>query len=91
MSADDEIRLYLQSLLEHEAECQSEHCPWCLALRGVLESVRWRIFTGPVFPEVMIANLQPEAQKKRSAPEPSVRYTGLPVSNSPARRVRSDS
>jgi len=90
MSADDEIRVYLQSLLEHQAECQSEHCAWCLALQGVLESVRFRIFSGPVFPEVMIATPPPLAQKRRRAPEGPVPYAKLPGPDSPIRRVRSD-
>jgi hypothetical protein len=90
MSADDEIRLYLQSLLEHQADCESEHCPWCLALQGVLDSVRCKIFSGPVFPEVTIANPPPPAQKKRKAPQESVPYAKLPVPNSPIQRNRSD-
>ena len=55
MSAKDEILVYLQSLLAHHADCKVEQCSRCRALLGILESVRHRIFSGPVFPEVMMA------------------------------------
>jgi hypothetical protein len=82
MRADDEIRDYLQSLLEHEADCQTEHCPLCAALEGVLDLVRRRIFSGPVFPEVMISTRDvegtlpaaPPTPKKRRALSPSMLY-----------------
>lgn len=55
MSSDDEILLYLQSLLEHKADCQGERCSLCLALEGILEGIRYRMFSGPAFPEFMIS------------------------------------
>ena len=79
MSADDEIRLYLQSLLEHKADCQTERCSRCLALDGVLEAVRYRIFSSPVFPDVMIAAPQTLVQKKRRGAVPLERLAGLPA------------
>jgi len=72
MSIDDEIRLYLQALLDHPEDCQAEGCPSCVALHGLLETVRCRIFSGRIFPGVMIGNPKPAAPQKPKAREQSV-------------------
>ena len=73
MKADDEIRLYLRSLLEHPVDCRSEGCSWCVALQGVMESVRGRIFSGRIFP--VIASSKPESREQQTAREHSVLTT----------------
>jgi hypothetical protein len=62
MSSNDEIVIYLDSLLEHRAGCRAERCPACFALQGILENIRYQMFSGPVFPEVMIATRAEPAQ-----------------------------
>lgn len=100
MSAKDEILVYLQSLLAHHATCKVEQCSGCLALQGILESVQRRIFSGPVFPEVMMAErdvlsskASPIGPPVRRAPSPrrqkvrggALPSTGLPELNPPVR------
>lgn len=63
MSSNDEILIYLDSLLEHRAVCRDERCPACLSLQGILESIRYQMFSGPIFPEVMIATRSVAAQE----------------------------
>jgi hypothetical protein len=46
MDGDDEIMDYLQSLLDHELDCDLDACPVCGRLRGVCNVVRQRIFEG---------------------------------------------
>jgi hypothetical protein len=46
MDGDDEIMDYLQSLLDHEIDCNLNGCPLCLTLQGVCRIVRKRIFEG---------------------------------------------
>ena len=46
MDGDDEIIDYLQSLLDHEFDCDLDACPVCGRLRGVCKIVRQRIFEG---------------------------------------------
>ena len=75
MSGDDEIVSYLRSLIEHSIQCRDEQCASCLAFRKVLESVRYRIFSGVFFPEVMIGRREPQSEapapNRRRAPERS--------------------
>ena len=52
---DAEITDYLRFLLEHEGQCELEHCPSCLTLQCVFELIRSRLFSSPVYPEVMIS------------------------------------
>ena len=52
---DAEIAEYLRFLLEHQARCELEQCPSCLMLQCVCELVRSRLFSSPVYPEVMIS------------------------------------
>jgi len=56
MNGDDpEIAEYLRFLLEHRGQCELAQCPSCLTLRSVFELIRNRLFSGPVYPEVMIS------------------------------------
>lgn len=80
MSSNDEIVIYLDSLLEHRAGCRAEHCPACLALQGILENIRYQMFSGPIFPEVMIAtrtvparDLSPSRESTQPPPTRKVR------------------
>lgn len=50
---DDEVKEYLRYLLDHNAECRTEGCLSCLTLNNVCEQLRYHIFSGPVFPEIM--------------------------------------
>jgi len=52
---DAEITEYLRSLLEHQGQCELEQCPSCLTLRRIFELIRSRLFSSPVYPEVMIS------------------------------------
>ncbi len=52
---DDEIAKYLRSLLDHASECSREDCPSCQTLRGAFELIRNRLFSSPVYPQVMLA------------------------------------
>jgi|KBSSwiStaDraftv2_1062776.scaffolds.fasta_scaffold657363_2 hypothetical protein len=74
MSSNDEILIYLDSLLEHRAVCRAEHCPACLSLQGILEGIRYQMFSGPIYPEVMIATRSVPAQDftpSRDATQPA--------------------
>lgn len=81
MNADDEILLYLQFLLEHKADCQAERCSSCLALDGILECIRYQMFSGPVFPEVMISTRGIPSTRRQPAER-------VPAQPPPMRKVR---
>ena len=53
MSSDNELKVYLQFLIDHSDECSLEACPLCASFDRVCELLRYQIFSGPVFPEVM--------------------------------------
>ena len=54
MSGDrNEVKEYLRYLLDHNAECRKEGCASCQTLNNVCEQLRFHIFSGPVYPEVM--------------------------------------
>jgi len=56
MNSDDaEIADYLRSLLDHGRKCHREECPACRTLHGIFEVIRKRLFTSPVYPEVLAA------------------------------------
>jgi len=46
MDGDNEIMDYLQSLLDHNIDCDLDGCPLCITLRRVCRIVRQRIFEG---------------------------------------------
>ena len=52
---DAEITEYLRFLLEHQGQCELEPCPSCLTLQCIFELIRSRLFSSPVYPEVMIS------------------------------------
>lgn len=54
MSGNDEIRGFLDYLVEHERECARENCPLCQSARNVYESVRNVIFSDVSYPNVTI-------------------------------------
>jgi hypothetical protein len=54
MSANDEIRTYLELLADHERNCARQNCPICWSAERVYESVRNMIFSGVIYPEVEI-------------------------------------
>ncbi len=53
---DSEIAAYLRGLLEHYSECELDNCPSCQILQGIFELVKGRLFTSPLFPEVMVSS-----------------------------------
>jgi hypothetical protein len=54
MSANDEMRTYLELLADHERNCARQNCPFCLSAERVYELVRNLIFSGVIYPEVEI-------------------------------------
>jgi len=56
MNGDDaEIAEYLWFLLDHQGRCELERCPSCLTLQGIVELTGNPLFSGPVYPEVVIS------------------------------------
>ncbi len=55
MSSNDEIRLYLDYLLDHSSECSGEGCLVCATLQSVCEFLRSQIFSVVVYPEAPIS------------------------------------
>ena len=54
MTKDDELSAYLDFLLEHRTECELIGCGSCLMLQGIFESMALKLFSGRLYPEVMI-------------------------------------
>ena len=54
MSANDEMRSYLELLADHERNCARQNCPFCGSAERVYELVRNLIFSGVIYPEVEI-------------------------------------
>lgn len=55
MTANTEIAVYLEDLLDHKASCKEETCARCQSLRNICQAVRTLIFSQVVFPRVAIA------------------------------------
>jgi hypothetical protein len=55
MTANSEIAVYLEDLLDHEAGCNEETCARCQSLRNICQAVRTMIFSHVAFPRVAIA------------------------------------
>jgi hypothetical protein len=54
MSGDgNEVKEYLRYLLDHNGECRTEGCASCHTLDNVCEHLRYQIFSGSVYPEIM--------------------------------------
>jgi len=45
MNANDEMREYLQHLLDHQGSCTIENCATCQIALNMYESIRSRIFS----------------------------------------------
>ena len=54
MSGNDEMRTYLELLVDHQRNCTRQSCPFCWSAERVYELVRNLIFSGVVYPEVAI-------------------------------------
>lgn len=67
MSANDEMRVYLEELLEHERNCGVENCGLCQSARNVYRLARNLIFSGVVFPGVTIAARAQVIQERNPA------------------------
>lgn len=55
MSANDEMRVFLEELLEHERSCGLEDCGLCQSAQNVYRLARNLIFSGEVYTGVTIA------------------------------------
>ena len=55
MTANSEIAVYLEDLLDHEAGCKEETCARCQSLRNICQAVQTLIFSQVIFPRVAIA------------------------------------
>ena len=54
MRKNEEIRAYLNYVMEHEGGCPRESCPTCQSARNIYQSVSDLIFSGVSYPEVTI-------------------------------------
>jgi len=54
MTTNQEIREYLDYLLDHEGTCVRENCAVCQCARNVYDSARNLIFAGIAYPGVTI-------------------------------------
>lgn len=52
--ANDDMRVYLQELIQHECACDAENCGFCQSAHHVYELVRSLIFSEVAYPEVTI-------------------------------------
>ncbi len=55
VDANDEMRVYLQELMEHERTCDAEDCGVCESAHNVYQVVRSLVFSEIVYPDVAIA------------------------------------
>ena len=69
MSANDEMRTYLELLVDHERTCTRQNCPFCWSAERVYGLVRNLIFSAVVYPEV-------EIQRRRDLAEAPTRHGG---------------
>lgn len=54
MSANDEMRAYLNYLVRHQQECTVEHCADCQTAEHVFDFTRNLIFSVVTYPDVVI-------------------------------------
>jgi len=54
MSANDEMRAYLNYLVRHQQECTAEKCPDCQMAQHIFDFTRNLIFSVVAYPEVVI-------------------------------------
>src|SRR5262249_422921 len=77
MNSEDEILLYLAHLLDHRFTCESDVCPSCLSLQGIVENIRSHMFSGPVFPDIMIGVRHVPAAAGASSGQAAVQKSAL--------------
>lgn len=70
MSGNDEIRGFVDFLVDHERDCARENCPICQSAQNVYESVRNVIFSDVSYPNVTITARRQAAQAATAAPGP---------------------
>jgi hypothetical protein len=51
----DELKALLQSLLDHDQECEVEHCPKCATLTLLCQCLHHIVFETHIYPEQTIA------------------------------------
>lgn len=54
MSANDEMRMFLSYLVQHQQECTAENCPDCQMAKNVYDFARNLIFSVVAYPEVVL-------------------------------------
>ena len=54
MTANEEMRAFLNYLLRHQQECTAENCPDCQTAQNVYEFTRNMIFSVVAYPQVAI-------------------------------------
>lgn len=67
MSTNNEMRTYLDYVLDHERDCILENCPICQSAQNIYESVRSLIFSDVSYPGVAISARLGAADAVRSA------------------------
>jgi hypothetical protein len=67
MSNDDEIVKYLGSLLQHRTQCRKDNCRSCLTLQRICALIGNRIFSGPVYAEVMISATSERVRTRKAS------------------------
>lgn len=54
MSANDEMRMFLSYLVQHQQECTVENCVECQTAKNIYDFARNLIFSVVAYPEVVI-------------------------------------
>lgn len=54
MSANDEMRAYLNYLVRHQQECTAENCPDCRTAENIYDFTRNLIFSVVAYPDVVL-------------------------------------
>ena len=54
MNSDQELLVYLDSLLNHECPTDFEGCTACESLNRILQAVKSLIYSGVIYPEVTL-------------------------------------
>jgi len=55
MCANDEMRVYLEELVDHERTCEVNNCSLCQAAQNIYSVVRNLIFSAVDYPHITIA------------------------------------
>ena len=67
MTHNDEMRSYLDYVLDHERGCALENCPTCQSARNVYEHIRALIFAEMPYPQVAITARRSAAEAGKPA------------------------